>query len=185
MNTFGPPTQVIVVKSFSFLLLERTKTQCETHRDSLLGESGPRGPRPPVGQFIPRCDDNGAYEPMQCHGSTGHCWCVDRNGQEIPGTRSGPGSRPMCEFITDRRHRMWIYSPGHPWFLRCLSLVGIDHEVVPPPVGPTPRPDVHPLPPGTHLLFAQSGRIEHVPLEGYDMKKDDAKTVLHLPVSVS
>lgn len=78
---------------------ERTKTQCETHRDSLLGvtEFGPRGPRPPVGQYIPTCDENGAYEPMQCHGSTGHCWCVDRNGQEIPGTRSGPGSRPMCE----------------------------------------------------------------------------------------
>ncbi|XP_041803273.1 nidogen-1 [Chelmon rostratus] len=137
---------------------ERTKTRCQAHRDSLLGvtEFGPRGPRPPVGQYIPACDENGAYEPMQCHGSTGHCWCVDRNGQEIPGTRSGPGSRPMC----------------------------IDHGVVPPPVGPTPRPDVHPLPPGTHLLFAQSGRIEHVPLEGHDMKKDDAKAVLHLPEKV-
>uniref|UniRef100_A0A4W6CH98 Nidogen 1 n=1 Tax=Lates calcarifer TaxID=8187 RepID=A0A4W6CH98_LATCA len=133
-------------------------TQCEIHRDSLLAatEFGPRGPRPPVGQYIPTCDENGAYEPMQCHGSTGHCWCVDRNGQEIPGTRSGPGSRPMC----------------------------FDHGGVQPPVGPTPRPDVHPLPPGTHLLFAQSGRIEHVPLEGYDMKKDDAKPVLHLPEKV-
>uniref|UniRef100_UPI0037E84C71 nidogen-1 n=1 Tax=Semicossyphus pulcher TaxID=241346 RepID=UPI0037E84C71 len=137
---------------------ERTKTQCETHRDSLLGvtEYGPRGPRPPVGQYVPTCDDHGEYESMQCHGSTGHCWCVDRNGQEIPGSRSGPGSRPMC----------------------------IDHGGVPPPVGPTPRPDVHPLPPGTHLLFAQSGRIEHVPLEGQDMKKSDAKPVLHLPEKV-
>ncbi|XP_054655579.1 nidogen-1 isoform X1 [Dunckerocampus dactyliophorus] len=137
---------------------DRTKTQCESHRDSLLGvtEFGPRGPRPPVGQYIPTCDEDGNYEPMQCHGSTGHCWCVDRNGQEIPGTRSGPGSRPMC----------------------------IDNGGVRPPVGPTPRPDVHPLPPGTHLLYAQSGRIEHVPLEGYDMKKDDAKTVLHLPEKV-
>ncbi|XP_037638608.1 nidogen-1 [Sebastes umbrosus] len=137
---------------------ERTKTQCETHRDSLQGvtEAGPRGPRPPVGQYIPTCDENGAYESMQCHGSMGHCWCVDRNGQEIPGTRSGPGSRPMC----------------------------IDHGGVPPPVGPTPRPDVHPLPPGTHLLFAQSGRIEHVPLEGYNMKKNDAKVILHLPEKV-
>ncbi|KAF0027291.1 hypothetical protein F2P81_020032 [Scophthalmus maximus] len=133
----------------------RTKTQCENHRDGLQGviASGPRGPRPPVGQYIPACDENGAYEPMQCHGSTGHCWCVDRNGQEISGTRSGPGSRPMCD-------------GGKP------------------PVGPDTRPDVHPLPPGTHLLFAQSGRIEHVPLEGYDMKKDDAKAVLHLPEKV-
>uniref|UniRef100_A0A8D3E9P5 Nidogen 1 n=1 Tax=Scophthalmus maximus TaxID=52904 RepID=A0A8D3E9P5_SCOMX len=133
----------------------KTKTQCENHRDGLQGviASGPRGPRPPVGQYIPACDENGAYEPMQCHGSTGHCWCVDRNGQEISGTRSGPGSRPMCD-------------GGKP------------------PVGPDTRPDVHPLPPGTHLLFAQSGRIEHVPLEGYDMKKDDAKAVLHLPEKV-
>ncbi|KAK7901950.1 hypothetical protein WMY93_018719 [Mugilogobius chulae] len=52
------------------------------------------------------------------------------------------------------------------------------------PVGPTPRPDVHPLPPGTHLLYAQSGRIEHVPLEGYDMKKEEAKALLHLPEKV-
>lgn len=138
---------------------ERTKTRCQVHRDSLLGvtEYGPRGPRPPVGQYIPTCDENGAYEAMQCHGSTGYCWCVDQNGQEIPGTRSGPGSsRPMC----------------------------IDNGGVPPPVGPTPRPGVLPLPPGTHLLYAQSGRIEHVPLEGYDMKKDDAKALLHLPEKV-
>ncbi|XP_060895366.1 nidogen-1 [Labrus mixtus] len=136
---------------------ERTRTPCETHRDSVLGGGpGPRGPRPHVGQYIPTCDEDGRYEAMQCHGSTGHCWCVDRNGQEIPGSRSGTGSRPMC----------------------------IDHGGVPPPVGPTPRPDVHPLPPGTHLLYAQSGRIEHVPLEGHDMKKDAAKPVLHLPEKV-
>ncbi|KAM7385835.1 hypothetical protein PAMP_001890 [Pampus punctatissimus] len=138
---------------------ERTKTHCENHRDSLLDvvtEYGPRGPRPPVGHYIPTCDENGAYEPMQCHGSTGYCWCVNQNGQEIPGSRSGPDSRPMC----------------------------IDNGGVPTPVGPTPRPDVLPLPPGTNLLYAQSGRIEHVPLEGHDMKKDDAKAVLHLPGKV-
>lgn len=78
---------------------ERTKTRCESHRESLLAvtQFGPQGPRPPVGQYIPVCDDSGAYEPMQCHGSTGYCWCVDRIGQEISGTRSEPGSRPMCE----------------------------------------------------------------------------------------
>uniref|UniRef100_A0A669DFL5 Nidogen 1 n=1 Tax=Oreochromis niloticus TaxID=8128 RepID=A0A669DFL5_ORENI len=73
----------------------RPKTRCEAHRESVLGVSGPRGPRPPIGAYIPSCDDNGQYEPMQCHGSTGHCWCVDQNGQEISGTRTGPGSRPM------------------------------------------------------------------------------------------
>lgn len=67
----------------------------------------------------------------------------------------------------------------------CASQLGIDHNTGLPPVGPRPRPDVDALTPGTHLLFAQSGRIEHVPLEGYDMKKNDAKPVLHLPVSSS
>lgn len=84
------------------VLPERTKTRCETHRESLLAitEYGPRGPRPPVGQYIPMCDESGAYEPIQCHGSTGYCWCVDRNGQEISGTRSEPGSTPMCKETT-------------------------------------------------------------------------------------
>uniref|UniRef100_A0A8C2WHH2 Nidogen 1 n=1 Tax=Cyclopterus lumpus TaxID=8103 RepID=A0A8C2WHH2_CYCLU len=132
---------------------ERTKTRCQNHRDSIQGAtvSGPRGPRPPLGQFVPTCDENGGYKPTQCHGSTGYCWCVDRNGQEIHGTRIGPG---------------------------------IEHGGVSPPVGPTTRPDVNPLPQGTHLLFAQSGRIDHIPLEGYDMKKDGAKAVLHLPEKV-
>ncbi|KAL0983660.1 hypothetical protein UPYG_G00130910 [Umbra pygmaea] len=130
---------------------ERTKTQCEIHRDRLLGV-----PRP-LGQYVPACDSHGAWEATQCHASIGQCWCVDRHGQEIPGTRSSPGSsRPLC----------------------------IEQEVVPPHVRPTPRPGVYPLPPGTNLLFAQSGRIEFVPLEGYEMKKTNAKTVLHLPEKV-
>ncbi|MBN3295054.1 NID2 protein, partial [Amia calva] len=137
------------------VLAEREKTPCEEERDRLQDISSgiyPRGPRP--GLHIPSCDSQGNYNPLQCHGSTGHCWCVDRNGQEIPGTRAGPGSRTMC----------------------------IDQAVRPTPVGPTTRPDVHPLPPGTHLLFAQSGKIEYVPLEGHNMKKVEAKAVLHLPV---
>lgn len=71
------------------------------------------------------------------------------------------------------------------WTDLYASQLGIDHNTGLPPVGPRPRPDVDALTPGTHLLFAQSGRIEHVPLGGYDMKKNDAKPVLHLPVSSS
>ncbi|KAJ8248388.1 hypothetical protein GJAV_G00241500 [Gymnothorax javanicus] len=136
---------------------DHEKTQCQHHRErALAGDVGPRGPRPLPGQYVPTCDGRGAYEPMQCHASIGQCWCVDRNGGEIPGTRTRPGSTPMC----------------------------IDAEVPVVPVGPTPRPDVKPLPPGTHLLFAQSGRIEHVPLDGQELKKEEAKTVLHQPDKV-
>ncbi|XP_053275519.1 nidogen-1 [Pleuronectes platessa] len=58
---------------------------------------------------------------------------------------------------------------------------GINHAVTPPPLGPTPRPDVQPVSPGTHLLFAQSGRIELLPLDGYSMRTEDAKPLLHVP----
>ena len=47
--------------------------------------------------FVPSCYDNGTYKEMQCHGSTGHCWCVTPDGIEIEGTRSGPGEdAPNC-----------------------------------------------------------------------------------------
>nr|XP_033471919.1 nidogen-2 isoform X3 [Epinephelus lanceolatus] len=71
----------------------RPKSQCEQHRDSL--QSGAEhGGRPIVGAFIPQCDSDGRYRPLQCHGSTGHCWCVDERGQERAGTRTPPGTAP-------------------------------------------------------------------------------------------
>ena len=39
-----------------------------------------------IGEFIPQCEDDGSYSPIQCWWSTGYCWCVDENGVEIPGT---------------------------------------------------------------------------------------------------
>uniref|UniRef100_A0A671RAY4 Nidogen-1-like n=1 Tax=Sinocyclocheilus anshuiensis TaxID=1608454 RepID=A0A671RAY4_9TELE len=133
---------------------EREKTRCQLHRESVLG-AGPRGPRPVPGQFVPTCDAQGEYDPMQCHASIGQCWCVDRDGLEISGTRTGPGRFPEC--------------PGHD---------------VPGPIRPTPDPNVSPLPPGSQILFAQSGKIEYIPLEGHNLKKNKAKTALHLPEKV-
>ena len=50
-----------------------------------------------IGEFIPQCEDDGSYSPVQCWGSTGYCWCVDINGVEIPGTSLGPGEgTPDC-----------------------------------------------------------------------------------------
>ncbi|XP_016347892.1 nidogen-2-like [Sinocyclocheilus anshuiensis] len=67
----------------------RPKTQCEQHRDSLRSRDGDV---PLIGAFIPQCDEEGQYRPQQCHGSTGHCWCVDSRGQERAGTRTPPGT---------------------------------------------------------------------------------------------
>uniref|UniRef100_A0A673CCT6 Nidogen 1b n=1 Tax=Sphaeramia orbicularis TaxID=375764 RepID=A0A673CCT6_9TELE len=133
---------------------EREREHAQTASSSSTGFFSFFRPRPAVSQYVPQCDEHGAYEPTQCHTSIGQCWCVDANGQEIPNTRTGSSATTLC----------------------------INQVVTPPPlIGPTPRPDVRPIAGGTHLLFAQSGRIEHIPLDGYDMKKDESKPLLHVP----
>nr|XP_051676330.1 nidogen-1 [Oryctolagus cuniculus] len=116
------------------------------------GAADAQRPRPP-GLFVPKCDEHGHYSPTQCHGSTGYCWCVDRDGREVEGTRTRPGMRPPC-----------------------LSTVA-------PPIHQRPLVPtaVIPLPPGTHLLFAQTGKIENMLLDGNTKKKTEAKALLHMP----
>jgi len=57
-----------------------------------------------LGAFSPQCDSHGFYKPMQCHSSSGICWCVDKNGVEFTNTRRR-GS-PDCKGLLNRaRHR--------------------------------------------------------------------------------
>lgn len=50
---------------------DRPKSQCEQHRDSL--QSGPeQGGQPNFGGFIPQCDSDGRYRPLQ----VGTDWCM-------------------------------------------------------------------------------------------------------------
>ena len=48
--------------------------------------------------FVPECKADGSYEDKQCfthEGYTKQCWCVDKEGQEIKGTRNS-ADRAVC-----------------------------------------------------------------------------------------
>ncbi|XP_038152465.1 testican-1 isoform X4 [Cyprinodon tularosa] len=62
---------------------EKSRIQNQSRRKSLIGS------------YIPRCTEEGYYKPTQCHGSTGQCWCVDKYGNEIAGSRKQ--GNPNCD----------------------------------------------------------------------------------------
>uniref|UniRef100_A0A8C4PL60 Nidogen 2 n=1 Tax=Equus asinus asinus TaxID=83772 RepID=A0A8C4PL60_EQUAS len=130
----------------------RPRTVCERWRETLLELYGGA---PGDDQYVPQCDEWGHFTPLQCHGRSDFCWCVDRDGREVPGTRSQPGTTPACV-----------------------------PTVAPPTVQPTPRPDVTPPPVGTYLLYAQGQQIGHLPLNGTRLQKDAARTLLSLHGSI-
>uniref|UniRef100_A0A8C2YPV2 Nidogen 2 n=2 Tax=Chinchilla lanigera TaxID=34839 RepID=A0A8C2YPV2_CHILA len=131
---------------------QRPRTVCERWKESLLEHYGGA---PRDDQYVPQCDDLGHFTPLQCHGKSDFCWCVDKDGREVQGTRSQPGVTPACI-----------------------------PTVAPPTVHPTPRPDVTPPPVGTFLLYAQGQQIGHLPLNGTRLLKDAAKTLLSLHGSI-
>lgn len=98
----GPGTVEILVgdPEFCFPTLEptqRPRTVCERWRESLLEHYGGT---PRDDQYVPQCDDLGHFIPLQCHGKSDFCWCVDKDGRELPGTRSQPGTMPACKHRT-------------------------------------------------------------------------------------
>ncbi|KAJ7422821.1 nidogen 2 [Willisornis vidua] len=131
---------------------ERPPSMCERWRQSLLEHYGGS---PRSDQYVPQCDPQGHFTPLQCHGDSGYCWCVDESGREIQGTRSEPGTTPPCI-----------------------------PSVAPPTVRPSPRPDVSPPATGTFLLYAQGQQIGYLPLNGTRLQKEAAKTLLSLHGSI-
>jgi len=64
----------------------------------------------PPGRYVPQCDEDGEYKPIQFHSSSGHSWCVTREGVEIAGTRTPPGEpAPTCSPFTG------TFSPAVLW----------------------------------------------------------------------
>ncbi|XP_006155589.1 thyroglobulin [Tupaia chinensis] len=49
------------------------------------------------GPYMPQCDASGGWEPVQCHAGTGHCWCVDGEGEFTPGSLTARSPQlPQC-----------------------------------------------------------------------------------------
>ncbi|XP_016071478.1 PREDICTED: thyroglobulin [Miniopterus natalensis] len=70
----------------------RCPTECEKQRARMQSLSGSQ----PAGSslFVPSCTSQGHFLPVQCFNS--ECYCVDAEGQVIPGTRSVPGQPKQC-----------------------------------------------------------------------------------------
>ncbi|XP_068110162.1 SPARC-related modular calcium-binding protein 1 isoform X12 [Hyperolius riggenbachi] len=67
---------------------------CDQERQSALEEARDN---PREGIVIPECAPGGLYKPVQCHQSTGYCWCVlVDTGRPLPGT-STRYETPVCE----------------------------------------------------------------------------------------
>ncbi|XP_041667781.1 SPARC-related modular calcium-binding protein 1 isoform X5 [Cheilinus undulatus] len=67
---------------------------CDQERQSALDEAR-QNPREAI--FIPDCGPGGLYKAVQCHQSTGYCWCVlVDTGRPIPGT-STRYQTPECD----------------------------------------------------------------------------------------
>ena len=65
-------------------------TNCQRRRQyildrSVIGSDGLTVPLP--GDFMPRCNEDGSFQQIQCHESDGDCWCVDGDGVELINTR--------------------------------------------------------------------------------------------------
>lgn len=80
---FWFPDCVASVLSVFLMVLEKVPS-CDQERQSALDEAR-QNPREAI--FIPDCGPGGLYKPVQCHQSTGYCWCVlVDTGRPIPGT---------------------------------------------------------------------------------------------------
>ncbi len=70
------------------------------------------------GIFRPHCNSNGYYAARQCDTKTPRqCWCVDKHGIEVDGTRQDDDHMPECG---TGRKLCWN------WIVICLFLDDIE-----------------------------------------------------------
>lgn len=73
-------------------LLNAPDTECLANQLALQAQQQQVAQIGIVGAFSAQCAADGSYEAMQCWGSTGQCWCADKVGDELIGTRVLPGT---------------------------------------------------------------------------------------------
>ena len=69
----------------SYSIFAEKQTKCTQQRQSAYNEGsiqqdGTTLLRP--GLFLPTCSKDGSFKEIQCHPSTGYCWCVDKEGNK-------------------------------------------------------------------------------------------------------
>ncbi|GFU06450.1 SPARC-related modular calcium-binding protein 1 [Nephila pilipes] len=74
----------------------KKKARCAAQR-ALMLEKGDQ-----MGLFVPSCKEDGSYDVVQCHDSTGYCWCVDDDGKPVRGS-SKLNEQPNCTEIGKSR----------------------------------------------------------------------------------
>lgn len=66
---------------------EKEKTPCQKRAQAEAAECGKK-----IGCDQIKCNEDGSFMTKQCRGSTGYCWCVDKDGKEVEGSKKGPGA---------------------------------------------------------------------------------------------
>ncbi|KAG5891812.1 hypothetical protein JTB14_027775 [Gonioctena quinquepunctata] len=83
---------VIVTPSEWCRCFQRTERPCLAIKHKITSDF--------VGAYVPVCDSQGYYNPVQCHSAIGMCWCVDKHGVEFANTRTH--AKPNCETLVNK-----------------------------------------------------------------------------------
>uniref|UniRef100_UPI00358E5B93 SPARC-related modular calcium-binding protein 1-like n=1 Tax=Myxine glutinosa TaxID=7769 RepID=UPI00358E5B93 len=120
-RTFQSPCDFQRAKCKDPLLKEEHDGHCEemSRCQAERKHAAEQARRKVLGVFIPQCSADGSYAPIQCHNSTGYCWCVTPSGRPIGGTSvhngmptcsGAPSERRTSQEI--RKHRVQALQPA-------------------------------------------------------------------------
>ncbi|XP_061675641.1 thyroglobulin isoform X2 [Syngnathoides biaculeatus] len=93
-----PVAQSEEISHLSDRLLSRSKAALRLAAYSTMQMLQPAG-RLAYEPFTPQCGNGGEWRPTQCYHNTGQCWCVDEDGDYVPGSLRNR-SRPLLRCLT-------------------------------------------------------------------------------------